>query len=661
MNERWQQISEVFKSALEQPHEARSLFLDKACEGNSSLREQVENLLAAHEEAGSFFEKPVVEISTQEESGKVIGSYRVIELSGAGGMGEVYLAEDLRLGRKVALKLLPAHFLTQQEQVRRFQQEARVISALNHTNILTVYEFGYSESRPFIAAEFIEGETLREKLAQTLSIEDALSIVEQIANALIAAHASGIVHRDIKPENIMLRREDSLVKVLDFGLAKLTESEETKNSSDPEAVTRILLQTTPGMIMGTVSYMSPEQARGLSVDERTDVWSLGIVFYELVTGKLPFAAPTRADALVAILEREPALDDVPIGLQTIIGKCLKKVRNERYQTAKEFLSDLEKLKDISNGSFANMFSMTNRDFQHNTSEQKKNENRFFNKKTFAVLSLLLIAILSFSVFYVRRESVSSLTPNKTNTVTQQPQKLYSEMSEEEKKAYIKQQAFRISDMMSEQTTELSDNAVMTIKQHLDAYASRMDNTSNQAFRDNLHAVYERAAQNAPIINRAFKTSSISPIVGLYVAMIESEYRECEESPIGAKGQFQFLKQTAQRYNLSWEDVCKIEKSAPAAAKMFEGDSAELGTDAKSMTLVLLSYNRGSGRVREDLRMLRSLGEKERSFWVMFENADKLDQQFQQESKYYVPKFFAAAIIGENPTAFGLKIKPLSQL
>lgn len=655
----WQQISAVFKSALEQPHEARGLFLDKACEGNASLREQVEKLLAAHEEAGSFFEKPVVGISTQEEEcGEIIGSYRVIELLGAGGMGEVYLAEDLRLGRKVALKLLPAHFTSQQEQFRRFQQEARVISALNHPNILTVYEFGYSESRPFIAAEFIEGKTLREEMSQPASIEDALRIIEQIANALIAAHTSGIVHRDIKPENIMLRREDALVKVLDFGLAKLTESEETKNSSDPEAVTRILLQTTPGMVMGTVSYMSPEQARGLSVDERTDVWSLGIVFYELVTGRLPFAAPTRADALVAILERKPALDNLPIELQEIIGRCLKKDGNKRYQTVTEFLSDLQKLKDVSNGSFAKSFSMTSRDFQHTTNKQKKNGNRFFNKKTFAVLSLLLIAVLSFSIFYFRRESVTS--SNNTNVAIQQTQKLYAQMSEEEKKAFIKQQSFRISNMMSEQTAELSDDAVKTIKQHLDAYASRTDNTSTQAFRENLNVIYERAAQNAPVINRAFKASSISPIVGLYVAMIESEYRECEESPIGAKGQFQFLKQTARRYNLSWEDICKIEKSAPAAAKMFEDDSAELGTDAKSMTLVLLSYNRGSVRVREDLRMLRSLGEKERSFWIMFENADKLDRQFQQESKHYVPKFFAAAIVGENPFAFGLKIKPLSE-
>lgn len=653
MNERWQQISAVFKSALEQTLDGRSLFLDKACEGNSSLREQVEKLLAAHEEAGSFFDKPVVEISAQEEeSGKIIGSYRVIKLLGAGGMGEVYLAEDLRLGRKVALKLLPAHFLMQQEQVRRFQQEARVISALNHTNILTVYEFGYSESRPFIAAEFIEGMTLREKMSQPVSIEDALRIIEQIANALITAHASGIIHRDIKPENIMLRSENGLVKVLDFGLAKFTENEETKNSSDPEAVTRILLQTTPGMVMGTVSYMSPEQARGLSVDERTDVWSLGIVFYELVAGKLPFYAPTRADALVAILEREPALDDVPFELQSIIGKCLKKDRNERYQNVSAFLNDL---KNISTESL----STTGKVFHHNTIETKT-ENSFF-KTPLLIFSLLLIITLGVSIIFIRRTGGDVFTSSNTNPAVPQTQKLYSQMSEEEKKNFIRQQSFRISEMMSEHTTELSDNAVQTIKQHLDAYASRTDNTSIQAFRENLNVIYERAAQNATVVNRAFKTSSISPIVGLYVVMVESEYRECDESPLGAKGQFQFLKNTAERYNLSWEDVCKIEKSAPAAAKMLEDDSAELGTDSKSMTLVLLSYNRGSERVRDDLRMLRSLGVKERSFWIMFENADKLDRQFQQESKNYVPKFFAAAIVGENPSAFDLKINPLSQL
>lgn len=653
--EKWQQVSAMFKSALDQPHDARGVFLEKACSGNTSLRKQVEALLAAHEQAESFFDKPVVEISTQEESGKIVGSYRVIELLGAGGMGEVYLAEDLRLGRKVALKLLPAHFLRHQEQVRRFQQEARVISALNHPNILTVYEFGYDEARPFIAAEFIEGETLRDKLFQSLSIENALMIVEQIANALIAAHASGIVHRDIKPENVIVR-EDGVVKVLDFGLAKLTEGDDANSATDPEAVTRILLQTTPGMVIGTVSYMSPEQARGLSVDERTDVWSLGVLLCELITGKLPFNAPTRADAMVAILEREPGLDKVPVGLQSIIRKTLKKDKNERYQSIAEFLADLQNLKDVSSGSFSNSFVTTGKGFHHTTIEEKK--SRFLNKKMIVALSLFLIVALSLSFFYVRRARLSSSASNdKAATAILKP---YSEMDEEEKKAFIKQQAFHISDMMSEHTTELSDEAIRTIKQYVDFYVSRVDNKSTKAFHESLSDIYERAAQYAPLINRAFKERSIPPIAGLYVAMIEAEYKQCEESPSGSKGAFQFRKETAVHYNLNWDDVCDIEKAAPAAARYIEDSIVDFGDDSKSMTLVLLSFNRGGQTVRNDLRLLRASGQKERSFWTMFNNADKLDQQFQGEGKHYVPKFFAAAIIGENPSAFGLNIKPLSQ-
>lgn len=647
----------MFKSALDQPCDARGVFLDKVCSGNSSLRKQVEALLAAHEQAESFFDKPVVEVSSsqEEESGKVIGSYRVIELLGAGGMGEVYLAEDLRLGRKVALKLLPAHFLRHQEQVRRFQQEARVISALNHPNILTVYEFGYDESRPFIAAEFIEGETLRDKLAQPLSIENALSTVEQIANALIAAHASGIIHRDIKPENVIVR-EDGFAKVLDFGLAKLTESEEAADATDPEAVTRILLHTTPGMVIGTVSYMSPEQARGLSVDERTDIWSLGVLLCELITGRLPFNAPTRADAMVAILEREPNLDNVPPELQTIIRKSLKKDKKERYQSIAQFLSDLQRLKDVSSGSFSTSFTTTSSRFHHATIEEKK--HRFLNKNLIVGLSLLLIVVSSLSVFYIRRVRVSSSASNdKAVTAIIKP---YSEMNEEEKKAFIKQQAFHISDMMSEHTTELSDEAIRTIKQYVDFYVARADNNSTKAFHESLSIIYERAAQYAPSINRAFKERDIPSIVGLYVAMIEAEYKQCEESPSGSKGAFQFRKETAANYNLNWEDVCNIEKAAPAAARYIEDSIVDFGDDSKSMTLVLLSFNRGGQAVRDDLRMLRASGQKERSFWTMFDNADKLDQQFQGEGKHYVPKFFAAAIIGENPSAFGLKIKPLSQ-
>jgi serine/threonine-protein kinase len=266
-------------------------------------------------------------------------------------MGEVYLAEDSRLGRKVALKLLSAEFTKDEDRVRRFQQEARAASALNHPNIITIFEIGQVDSSHFIATEFIDGETLRQRISVgQLSVRDGLEISIQIATALSAAHYAGIIHRDIKPENIMLR-PDGFIKVLDFGLAKLTEKAAELESaySDPEAATRALLNTDPGIVMGTVSYMSPEQARGYRADARTDIFSLGVVLYEIVAGRKPFEGSTISDVIALILGKEPPLlarysPEVPAELERIVTKALAKDREERYQTAKDMLIDLRRLK-----------------------------------------------------------------------------------------------------------------------------------------------------------------------------------------------------------------------------------------------------------------------------------------------------------------------------
>jgi serine/threonine protein kinase/Tfp pilus assembly protein PilF len=276
-----------------------------------------------------------------------ISHYRIIERIGAGGMGEVYLAEDTRLGRNVALKVLPAEFTKDESRLRRFEQEARAASALNHPNILTVFEVGQTEDQHFIVTEFIEGKTLREYSALTrIELSKTLDISIQVANALSVAHQAGIVHRDIKPENLMLR-EDGYVKVLDFGLAKL--AEEQGPTTDTEAVTIAKVATAPGTVMGTASYMSPEQARGLEMDPRTDIFSLGVVLYELIARRLPFEGSTPTDVIVAIVAKEPTplaqfTPGVPAELERIITKALAKDREERYQTAKDLLIDLKRLK-----------------------------------------------------------------------------------------------------------------------------------------------------------------------------------------------------------------------------------------------------------------------------------------------------------------------------
>ena len=262
-------------------------------------------------------------------------------------MGVVYLAQDLKLGREVALKVLTREVTENQERLQRFEREARAASALNHPNILTVYEIGEADGTNFIATEFIQGKSLRKLIKRgPLPLSEVLDIGIQIASALGAAHESGIVHRDIKPENIMVRR-DRLVKVLDFGLAKLTKLDALQLNN--EAVTRALLKTTPGLVMGTTSYMSPEQARGLDVDERTDVWSLGVVLYQLVTGTVPFAGNSKSDVIASILKLEPPLpvhktEIVPRELQRIITKALRKNREDRYQHVKDLLIDLKDCK-----------------------------------------------------------------------------------------------------------------------------------------------------------------------------------------------------------------------------------------------------------------------------------------------------------------------------
>lgn len=353
--DRWQMIKEIFHASLERGHDQRSSFLNEACRGDDSLRHEVELLIAAHEKEGEFIDSPAYEVGAAWLGdakgsllvGQQINHYRILATLGVGGMGEVYLAQDTKLGRKIALKLLPAAFTKDVDRLHRFQQEARTASALNHPNILTIYEIGEEQGKHYIATELIEGQTLRERLADSrVELPFVLDIISQLASALAKAHEVGIVHRDIKPENIMVN-SDGYVKVLDFGLAKLSESK--ARPRDLEAPTLMHGNTLPGTVMGTVNYMSPEQARGLDVDERTDIWSLGVVLYEMLAGTPPFKGATPTDVTVAILEREPAAlaslsDEIPAELDWVVKKALRKDRDERYQTAKEISGDLRQLK-----------------------------------------------------------------------------------------------------------------------------------------------------------------------------------------------------------------------------------------------------------------------------------------------------------------------------
>lgn len=358
-----EEVERFFLAALECPPDEREALLDAACAGNDELRREVELLIAADEEAVNFIETPAIEFAAsllageRDESlvGKSIGRYQIVSFIGKGGMSEVYLALDPSLGRKVALKLLPPEFTEDPERIRRLEREARLMSALNHPNIVTIYEIGRESGAHYIVEEFIDGQTLRQLMtdAQSQKIDSArtVDIAAQIADALAVAHEAGVTHRDIKPENVMLR-PDGIVKTLDFGLAKLTEQPQAEVDAITSTLTKVT--TDPGLVLGTPRYMSPEQARGQKVDARTDVFSLGVVMYEMVARRPPFEGLNALDVIGAILNQEPQplappTPEAPTEMEElgrIIFKCLNKDRDARYPSARELTEDLRHLKEL---------------------------------------------------------------------------------------------------------------------------------------------------------------------------------------------------------------------------------------------------------------------------------------------------------------------------
>ncbi len=355
--EEWEQIDRIFNQALSLPPNQRPAFLSQACGSNAELRRQIELMIKSDEDSG-FLNTPVTvkadslfkDDINQTLTGKILGHYKILERIGVGGMGEVYLAEDLRLHRKVALKILPAKYTQDQDWLQRFQREAMATAKLNHQNIITVFEVAEVDGIHFIATEFIEGVTLRELLKRGhLDVNKSLDIAIQIARAIEAAHAAGIVHRDIKPENIMVR-PDGLVKTLDFGLAKLTENPIEDISADTtQSENKSPNLTQKGALMGTPRYMSPEQVRSQNVDERADIFCLGGVLYEMLAGQPPFVGETTQELLAAILEKEPKplstlVPKLPSILEQVVIKALAKDSGKRHQNVSALLSDLQNCK-----------------------------------------------------------------------------------------------------------------------------------------------------------------------------------------------------------------------------------------------------------------------------------------------------------------------------
>ncbi len=412
--ERYKKIDEVFDVALELEAGERAVYLQQICGSDTELRREVEALFEARSAVGNFIQTPAFEEAARDLAdhqpqtliGHFIKHYKILALAGRGGMGEVYIAEDTQLGRNVALKILPPQFTREAERIARFQRESRSASALNHPNIITIHEIGHDRNTHFIVTEYIEGDTLRKKIRDgKLSLKETVEITLQIASALEAAHSAGIIHRDIKPENIMIRR-DGYVKVLDFGLAKLTE----KRKSDPRLQNELNLSTGTGVVMGTVSYMSPEQASGQEVDQRTDIFSLGVVFYEMVTGKNPFKRDHLAATLHAILEEQPespgsSNPSVSFDLERIVTRMLDKEKEFRYQTAADLRASLRRMqRGIDSGITASL----NKISTTQPATAKNYVNRWWRSAALA-LAVISIFVLAVWFFFPRSDGKSRVS------------------------------------------------------------------------------------------------------------------------------------------------------------------------------------------------------------------------------------------------------------
>ncbi|MEK6288399.1 MAG: protein kinase [Acidobacteriota bacterium] len=351
--ERWQQIERLYHAALERNPAERAAFLSEACAGEEAVLSEVESLLGYQEKAEQFIEAPALEVAAKRMAddqvnsmvGRQLGSYKILSRLGAGGMGEVYLAEDARLSRKVAIKLILAGLTADEQAQRRLKREAKAAAGLDHPNICAIYEVGQQDNINYIVMQYVEGETLASRIqTRPPGLADTLDIAIQIVGALSAAHSQNIIHRDIKPENIIINSHGQL-KVLDFGLAKTVND---GKAFDNEGATEVLLSV-PGMLMGTPAYMSPEQVRGETLDGRSDIFSFGVVLYEMVTRVRPFAGESMANTISAILTHEPEplarySREVPSEMERIVSKVLRKDREERYQSAKDLLIDLRRLK-----------------------------------------------------------------------------------------------------------------------------------------------------------------------------------------------------------------------------------------------------------------------------------------------------------------------------
>src|SRR5262245_47220625 len=648
----WEKVSGLFERALALPAAERHAYLAEIARAEgAAISNEVKALLQADQDSKGFLRTNALGLAARQlainansveqiQLNTKYGNYRILAQLGAGGMGEVYLALDETLGRRAALKFLPQLFMQDEAQLARFEREARAASALNHPNILTVYEIGRAHGRAFIATEYVEGKTLRAKITeQSLSHKEILSIAEQIGEALNAAHAAGLIHRDIKPENIMLR-PDGYVKLLDFGLAKPLYFEEGARSATALESSR--QQTQHGLILGTPGYMSPEQARGATLDGRSDLWSLGATLYELLTGSALFSGAATGNvggrAVVGM-----KLNDKQKLFQPMLQKALAEELDHRFLSAGDFLAEVKRVR-----------SALERD---RPSEALRRSKRW-------ALAALSVALLigpmvwrNAELFAPAADSQASFSRARITS-----EKLYWQLDETEKTAFIRGAARNIAKMLGANPSTHTPEHIALIKKHIEAYVANRDSLSTAPGEESIKAVYARASVYAPFIIEAFRARRPPPIWGWYIALNETYYHPGMKSGVGAKGLFSFMPGTAERYGLQLtpeDERCDPRKIAHAAARFLEDLTRLFGQDADAMTLAVTAYNSGETRVTRAIAELKAMDFQPVSFWTLLENNTRLSVPLNAESQNYAPRFFAAAILGENPQRFGLEIQRLS--
>ncbi len=433
--EQWKKIDELLDDALDLPPERHSSFLDEACNGDEELRRELESLLAAHQKAGSFIETTPAKgmasaldfekakaTSGEPAAGSLVGHklghYQIAALLGAGGMGDVYRARDPRLDRNVAIKVLPRHLSSLPDAMARFEREAKAVAALSHPNILAIYDFGYQDGTAYLVMELLEGATLRQRLKDTvLNWREAVKIASAIADGLAAAHAKGIIHRDIKPENIFLTN-DGQIKILDFGIARVKRAV-ANNAATLLSQNAKLEETKPGTLMGTIGYMSPEQVRGQNVEAPGDIFSLGCMLIEMLTGERPFTRPSAPETLAAILRDDPPSieetdQDIPIELERMVRRCLEKNPDERFQSARDLSLDLRSLLTSASGTYKALSgahrTVTAEITPLTTGSHRQNFFYTSKLRTFALVGLLALTLGAglYSWWKTTRTSLPSL-------------------------------------------------------------------------------------------------------------------------------------------------------------------------------------------------------------------------------------------------------------